>query len=72
MGMAVAPMRPMASRRVKIATWIVRLVALVILIVLFIISVREFYSAADPSKVVLLSFLLQTLKLTAHVKIDLS
>jgi hypothetical protein len=51
MGMAVAPMRPMASRNIKIVTWIVRLVALAVLIVLFIISIREFYSAADPSKV---------------------
>ncbi|CAO3645360.1 unnamed protein product [Mucor hiemalis] len=51
LGMAVAPMRPMASKKVKIITWIVRVVALVILIVLFIVSIREFYSAEDPSKV---------------------
>lgn len=49
--MTVAPMRPMASKKVKIITWIVRVVALVILIVLFVVSIREFYSAEDPSKV---------------------
>lgn len=51
MGMAVAPMRPMATRTVKIITWIVRIVALVALVVLFVVTIREFYSAADPSKV---------------------
>lgn len=50
-GLVVAPMRPSATRNIKIATWIVRAVALVILIVLFAISIREFYSAEDPSKV---------------------
>ncbi|KAG2229924.1 hypothetical protein INT48_008305 [Thamnidium elegans] len=50
-GLVVAPMRPSATRNVKIATWIVRAVALVILIVLFAISIREFYSAEDPSKI---------------------
>lgn len=50
-GLVVAPMRPSATRNVKIATWILRAVALVILIVLFAISIREFYSAEDPSKV---------------------
>lgn len=44
-------MRPMASKTVKIITWIVRVVALVILIVLFVVSIRAFYSAEDPSKV---------------------
>jgi hypothetical protein len=56
MGMIVAPMRPMASRNIKVVTWIVRLVALAVLIVLFIISIREFYSAPDPSKVLLCFF----------------
>lgn len=50
-GMVIAPMRPKATRNIKIATWIVRAVALVILVVLFAISIREFYSAEDPSKV---------------------
>ncbi|KAI7890082.1 rhomboid family-domain-containing protein [Mucor mucedo] len=50
-GMVIAPMRPKATRNIKIATWIVRAVALVILVVLFAISIREFYSAEDPSKI---------------------
>lgn len=51
MGMMICPMRPMATRNVIIFTWIVRCVALAILVVLFAVSIREFYSAEDPSKV---------------------
>ncbi|KAI9486515.1 MAG: rhomboid family-domain-containing protein [Benjaminiella poitrasii] len=51
MGMLITPMRPMASTRVKIFTWVLRFVALAILVVLFAISIREFYSAEDPSKI---------------------
>lgn len=51
MGMLVAPMRPMATTGVKIVTWILRIVALVALVILFAISIREFYSVNDPSKV---------------------
>lgn len=49
--MVIAPMRPQATRTIKIVTWIIRFVALVILVVLFAISIRAFYSAEDPSKV---------------------
>ncbi|KAI7906902.1 rhomboid family-domain-containing protein [Cokeromyces recurvatus] len=51
MGMMIAPMRPLASKRRKIVTWILRLVALAIVAVLYIVSIREFYSAKDPSKI---------------------
>lgn len=51
MGMLVAPMRPMATPRVKIITWILRVVALVLLIVLFVVTIRELYSVYDPSTV---------------------
>ncbi|KAG1448751.1 hypothetical protein G6F46_011509 [Rhizopus delemar] len=51
MGMLVAPMRPMATPRVKIITWILRVVALVLLIVLFVVTIRELYSVYDPSTI---------------------
>lgn len=51
MGMLICPMRPMASKKVIVFTWIVRCVALAILVVLFAVSIREFYSAEDPSKI---------------------
>lgn len=51
MGMFIAPMRPMATKRVKVITWILRIVALALLVVLFAVSIREFYAAEDPSKV---------------------
>lgn len=51
MGMAVAPMRPMASSRVKIVTWVLRVAALVGLIVIFAVTVNELYSVSDPSTV---------------------
>jgi hypothetical protein len=49
--MTVAPMRPMATTRVKVITWILRVVALVALIVLFAVSIHQFYAAYDPSTV---------------------
>jgi Na+/serine symporter len=51
MGMLLAPMRPMATKKVRLITWILRCVALALLIVLFAVSIREFYSSEDPSKV---------------------
>ncbi|CAO3697811.1 unnamed protein product [Rhizopus stolonifer] len=51
MGMAVAPMRPMASSRVKIVTWVLRVAALVGLIVIFAVTVNELYSVSDPSTI---------------------
>ncbi|KAI8646841.1 rhomboid family-domain-containing protein [Parasitella parasitica] len=51
MGMMICPMRPMASKKVIVFTWIVRCIALAILVVLFAVSIKEFYSAADPSKI---------------------
>lgn len=44
-------MRPMATTRVKVITWILRVVALVALIVLFAVSIHQFYAAYDPSTV---------------------
>lgn len=51
MGMLIAPMRPMATKRVRLITWILRFVALALLIILFAVSIHQFYSAEDPSKV---------------------
>lgn len=51
MGMMLAPMRPMATKKVRTITWTIRCVALVLLVVLFAVSIHELYSAEDPSKV---------------------
>ncbi|KAI8987712.1 rhomboid family-domain-containing protein [Mycotypha africana] len=51
MGMLIAPMRPMATRRVMVFTWMMRIIALVVIIVLFTVSLKQFYSAEDPSKI---------------------
>ncbi|RCH83361.1 hypothetical protein CU098_000869, partial [Rhizopus stolonifer] len=50
LGITIAPMRPMATRSTQVVTWVMRCVALVILVVFFALLVREFYSAYDPSK----------------------
>jgi hypothetical protein len=43
--------RRRATRQFKIFTWIARLCALVLLIVIFVVTIKEFYEVADPSKV---------------------
>ncbi|CAO3675373.1 unnamed protein product [Rhizopus microsporus] len=65
LGMTVAPMRPMATTRVKVITWILRVVALVALIVLFAVSIHQFYAAYDPSTVkIIYIYILCALSLT--------
>jgi uncharacterized PurR-regulated membrane protein YhhQ (DUF165 family) len=56
MGILITPMRPLATKKIKIMTWIARVIALVLLIVLFVVTIKEFYSAEDPSKVTFTGF----------------
>jgi hypothetical protein len=56
MGVLITPMRPLATKKIKIMTWIARVIALVLLIVLFVVTIKEFYSAEDPSKVTFTGF----------------
>lgn len=44
-------MRDGVNARGKIFTWGIRVVALVLLIIIFSVSITQFYAAEDPSKV---------------------
>ncbi|CAO3608796.1 unnamed protein product [Cunninghamella echinulata] len=48
-GVLIADMRPLASKTVKLITWISRLIAAAILIVMFVVGIKQFYSISDPS-----------------------
>ncbi|KAG0166242.1 hypothetical protein DFQ28_005495 [Apophysomyces sp. BC1034] len=51
MGILIAPMRPNASKRAQFITWIVRVCALVLLIVMFAAAIKVFYSSPDPRQI---------------------
>ncbi|KAI9027522.1 rhomboid family-domain-containing protein [Phycomyces nitens] len=51
MGVLISPMRTNASKSFKIGTWVARVVALVLLIVMFAVTIKAFYSSEDPSKI---------------------
>jgi hypothetical protein len=51
MGMLIAPMRPMASPRGRWITWALRVIAFVLLIVLFAVCITTFYNSSDPAQV---------------------
>ncbi|ORZ00621.1 rhomboid family-domain-containing protein [Syncephalastrum racemosum] len=51
MGAFLAPMRPGTSVRGKWVTWGVRIVALVLLIIMFAVTINAFYTATDPSEI---------------------
>ncbi|ORX46570.1 rhomboid-domain-containing protein [Hesseltinella vesiculosa] len=51
MGMLIAPMRPNPTRNVKIITWACRIIALVILVVMFAVGISQFYASPDPSQI---------------------
>ncbi|CAM0138882.1 unnamed protein product [Umbelopsis sp. WA50703] len=50
-GIMLINTRRRATRQFKIFTWIARLCALVLLIVIFVVTIKEFYEVADPSKI---------------------
>ncbi|KAI8582342.1 hypothetical protein K450DRAFT_228534 [Umbelopsis ramanniana AG] len=50
-GVMLIPNRKRATRRFIMFTWVARVIALVLLIVLFVVTVKEFYSVADPSQI---------------------
>ncbi|KAI8336250.1 rhomboid family-domain-containing protein [Chlamydoabsidia padenii] len=49
MGLLIAPTRPMASKNLQMLTWLGRILALAILIVMFVVGIKQFYESADPS-----------------------
>ncbi|KAI9323822.1 rhomboid family-domain-containing protein [Dichotomocladium elegans] len=51
MGALIAPTRKAVSPRGKILTWSIRAVAFVALIILFAVTITQFYSAPDPSQI---------------------
>ncbi|KAI9280436.1 rhomboid family-domain-containing protein [Sporodiniella umbellata] len=51
MGMVVAPMRPMPTPTIKALTWVMRVVALAGLVVLFAVSIHQFYAVYDTTKI---------------------
>lgn len=51
MGAFLAPMRPGTSVRGKWFTWGIRIVAFVLLIIMFAVTINAFYTANDPAEV---------------------
>lgn len=49
MGLLIAPTRPMATKNVQFLTWFGRVAALAILIVMFVVGIKQFYESPDPS-----------------------
>jgi hypothetical protein len=50
-GVMLIPNRKRATRRFIMFTWVARVIALVLLIIIFVVTIKEFYSVEDPSKV---------------------
>ncbi|ORZ18938.1 rhomboid family-domain-containing protein [Absidia repens] len=51
MGLLIAPTRPMATKNVQFLTWVLRVLALAMLIVMFVVGIKQFYDSPDPSKI---------------------
>ncbi|KAI8069938.1 hypothetical protein BC940DRAFT_296521 [Gongronella butleri] len=51
MGMLLSPMRPMATKNIKIITWVCRLIGLVVIIVMFAVGITKFYEYPDPTTI---------------------
>jgi hypothetical protein len=51
LGLLLAPKRPLASKRATVVTWIARIVSLVLVIVLYVVFLRIFYTATDLSTI---------------------
>ncbi|KAI8099606.1 rhomboid family-domain-containing protein [Halteromyces radiatus] len=49
MGLLIAPTRPMATKNIIFLTWIGRIIALAIIIVMFVVGIKQFYESPDPS-----------------------
>ncbi|KAH8555111.1 rhomboid family-domain-containing protein [Umbelopsis sp. PMI_123] len=50
-GVMLIPNRKRATRRFIMFTWVARVIALVLLIIIFVVTIKEFYSVEDPSKI---------------------
>ncbi|CAO3624417.1 unnamed protein product [Cunninghamella blakesleeana] len=50
-GVLIADVRPNATTIVKWITWISRLIAAALLVVMFVVGIKQFYSIPDPSQI---------------------
>jgi ABC-type amino acid transport system permease subunit len=51
LGLLLASKRPSASKRAVIITWIIRIVSFIVILLLYIVFIRLFYTASDLSTV---------------------